>query len=238
MASHALPAERVDQLMSPSVVTVAPDLPLTEVAALLVRHGISGLPVVVDGKVLGVVSEADILAKEQGDDGREEDRFLAWLLGRDIDRLREKMAARTAGEAMSSPAITIESRRSPASAAALMLERGVKRLPVTHHGTLVGILTRADLVRAFARSDDAIAEDIRTGVLMHAFSLSSTEVEVEVSKGDVTLRGTVESAAVCDALVGAVRRVPGVIAVTSELRPRTDTRSEADHWLGGRRELR
>src|SRR5262245_20404128 len=238
MASQALPAERVDQLMSPSVVTVAPDLPLTEVAALLVRHGISGLPVVVDGKVLGVVSEADILAKEQGDDGREEDRFLAWLLGRDIDRLREKMAARTAGEAMSSPAITIESWRSPASAAALMLEHGIKRLPVTHHGRLVGILTRADLVRAFARSDEAVAEDIRTGVLKHAFWLSPTEVEVEVSKGDVTLRGTVESAAVRDALVGAVRRVPGVIAVTSELRPRTDTRSEADHWLGERRELR
>lgn len=232
------PAERVEQLMSSGVVTVTPETPLTEVAALLVRHRISGVPVVVDEEVVGVVSEADILAKERGEQTREEDRFLAWLLRRDTDQLREKIAARTAGEAMSTPAITIEFWRSPSSAAALMLARGVKRLPVMRHGRLVGILTRADLVRAFARSDEAIAEDIRSGVMLHAFWMTPNEVDVEVAGGEVTLRGVVDSEAVRDALVGAVRRVPGVVAVTLQLTVRPDARSTTYHWLGERREPR
>ena len=232
------PAERVEQLMSSTVVTVTPETPLSDVAALLVRHGISGMPVVVDEQVVGVVSEADILAKERGEQTREEDRFLAWLLRHDTDQLREKIAARTAGEAMSTPAITIEFWRSPSSAAALMLARGVKRLPVTRHGRLVGIVTRGDLVRAFARSDDAIAEDIRTGVILHAFWMTPNDVDVEVEGGEVTLRGVVESEAVRDALLGAVRRVPGVVAVTPQLTLRPDVRSTTYHWLGERRKPR
>jgi CBS domain-containing protein len=235
-SQHDLPAERIEQLMSSPVVTVTPDLPLTDVAALLVRHGISGVPVVMDDDLLGVVSEADILTKERGEQSREQDRFLAWLLRRDTDQLREKIAARTAGEAMSTPAISIEFWRSPSAAAALMLARGVKRLPVTHHGKLVGILTRADLVRAFARSDEAIAEDIRQGVILHAFWLTPNEVAVEVTAGEVTLRGAVESEAVRDALVGAVGRVPGVVTVGSELTLRPDARRTTHHWLGERRD--
>jgi CBS domain-containing protein len=231
------PAERVEQLMTSTVVTVTPDMPLPEVAALLVRHRISGVPVVVDEEVVGVVSEADILAKERGEQTREEDRFLAWLLRHDTDKLREKMAARTAGEAMSTPAITIDFWRSPSSAAALMLARGVKRLPVTRHGRLVGIVTRGDLVRAFARSDEAIAEDIRTGVILHAFWMTPNDVDVAVEGGEVTLRGVVESEAVRDALVGAVRRVAGVVAVIPELTLRPDARSTTYHWLGERRDL-
>jgi CBS domain-containing protein len=235
-SSLDLPAERVEQLMTSTVVTVAPDLPLPEVAALLVRHRISGVPVVVDEEVVGVVSEADILAKERGEQTREEDRFLAWLLRHDTDKLREKMAARTAGEAMSTPAITIDFWRSPSSAAALMLARGVKRLPVTQHGRLVGIVTRGDLVRAFARSDEAIAEDIRTGVILHAFWMTPNDVDVAVEGGEVTLRGVVESEAVRHALVGAVRRVAGVVAVIPELTLRPDARTTTYHWLGERRE--
>jgi CBS domain-containing protein len=230
-------AGRVEQLMSSKVATVTPETPLTDVAALLVRHRISGVPVVVDEQIVGVVSEADILAKERGAHTREEDRFLAWLLHRDTDQLREKIAARTAGEAMSTPAITIEFWRSPASAAALMLARGVKRLPVTRHGRLVGIVTRGDLVRAFARADEAIAEDIRTGVILHAFWMTPSEIDVAVEGGEVTLRGFVDSEAVRDALVGAVRRVPGVVAVSPQLTLRPDTRSTTYHWLGERREL-
>jgi CBS domain-containing protein len=236
-STRDLPAERIEQLMSSPVVTVDPDLPLPEVAALLVRHRVSGVPVVRDGDVLGVVSEADILTKERGEQSREQDRFLAWLLRDDTDRLREKMAARTAAEAMSSPPITIEFWRSPSAAAALMLARGVKRLPVMRHGQLVGIVSRADLVRAFARSDEAIAQDIRQGVLLHAFWMSPSEVDVGVAAGEVTLRGVAESEAVRDALVEAVRRVPGVVAVVSELSVRPDDRRTTYQWLGERSEL-
>jgi CBS domain-containing protein len=137
---------------------------------------------------------------------------------------------------MSTPAITIDFWRSPSSAAALMLARGVKRLPVTQHGRLVGIVTRGDLVRAFARSDEAIAEDIRTGVILHAFWMTPNDVDVAVEGGEVTLRGVVESEAVRHALVGAVRRVAGVVAVIPELTLRPDARTTTYHWLGERRE--
>ena len=119
-----------------------------------------------------------------------------------------------------------------------MLARGVKRLPVTHDGRLVGIVSRGDLVRAFARSDEAIAQDIRTGVILHAFWMTPNDVDVAVEGGEVTLRGVVDSEAVRDALVGAVRRVPGVVVVSPELTLRPDARSTTYHRLGERREPR
>jgi CBS domain-containing protein len=139
----------VEQLMTAPVVTVPPNRSLKEVALLLVEHRISGVPVVEDGTVLGVVSEGDIVAKERGATTPAPDGLLAWLFGND-EEITAKLAARTAADAMSSPTVTIESWRSAATAAALMTDRGVNRLPVVDRGRLVGIVTRADLVRAFA----------------------------------------------------------------------------------------
>jgi CBS domain-containing protein len=139
----------VEQLMTAPVVTVPANRSLKEVALLLVEHRISGVPVVEDGTVLGVVSEGDIVAKERGATTPAPDGLLAWLFGND-EEITAKLAARTAADAMSSPTVTIETWRSAATAAALMTDRGVNRLPVVDRGRLVGIVTRADLVRAFA----------------------------------------------------------------------------------------
>src|SRR5581483_6940637 len=153
----------VEHLMTRDVVTVSPETPLKEVAAILADRGISGLPVCgAGGEVLGVVSEADILHKERGlPRGRAS--VFDWLFARS-DEDANKLAARTAGEAMTAPAITIDAGRPVAEAAALMLDRGINRLPVVHAGELVGIVTRADLVRAFRRSDEEIAREIRQDV--------------------------------------------------------------------------
>ena len=151
---HDPSAMRVENVMTADVATVTPSTSLKDVATLLVERDISGVPVVDDaGELLGVVSERDLLAKQRSDVGRA-DGLLGWFLGEDVDA--EKHWARTAGEAMTQPAITIEKWRSTAAAAGLMAEYGLKRLPVVHKGELVGIVTRSDLVRAFARSDAEI----------------------------------------------------------------------------------
>lgn len=209
-------AARVEQLMTTEVATVSPDLPLKEVAVLLTERRISGVPVVSDGKVLGVVSEGDILRKERGVVPHP-DGLLGWIFGDDDERLA-KLAARTAGEAMTAPAVTIEPWRTPASAAALMIERDVKRLLVVRDDELVGIVTRADLVRAFARSDAAIERDIREEVLRRSFWISPDALDVDVRGGEVKLSGELESETALQSLPHAVERVAGVVSVRSQLR--------------------
>jgi CBS domain-containing protein len=211
---HEPSAMRVEHVMTRDVVTVSPSMSLREVAGVLVEHGISGVPVTRDGEVVGIVSERDVLAKERSDLSKP-DGLLGWFLGEDPDA--EKHWARTAGDAMTAPAVTIEPWRSTASAAGIMAERGLKRLAVVHEGELVGIITRADLVRAFARPDAEIERDIHEQVLLRAFWLPPGAIAVEVRNGDVSLTGEVDSAAVHAALPVEIARVPGVVSVDSRV---------------------
>lgn len=213
---------RVEQLMTRRVVTVPPEMPLKEVAALLVEHRISGVPVFRDGELVGVVSEGDILAKERGPAPPAADGLLSWLFIDSGEEIRSKLAARTAAEAMSSPVITIEPWRSASEAAARMFDLGVNRLPVLEKGDLVGIVSRADLVRAFMRGDAEIERDIREEVILHLFWISPGEIDVEVRDGEVTLTGTVETPLLAELLPPEVQRIPGVVSVRSELSARPE----------------
>lgn len=214
---------KVKDLMTRDVATVPPEALLKDVAVILVARGISGLPVTdVSGDVLGVVSEADFLVKERGEIPRG-GRLRSWLTG-ESGETREKLTARTAGEAMTSPAVTIEASRTVAQAAALMIERGVNRLPVLDGRRLVGIVTRADLVRAFARRDEEIAREIEEEVLLRTFGIAPENLSVVVEGGEVALGGEVETDYVRESLVAFVARVPGVIAVRSRLTVREDSR--------------
>jgi len=210
-------ATRVEQLMTTRVVSVPPEMPLKGVAALLAEHRISGVPVVQAGEVLGVVSEGDILAKERGPAAAPAEGMLSWILGDGGEEIRAKLEARTAGEAMNTPAVTIEPWRSASAAASLMIERAVNRLPVVKAGKLVGIVSRADLVRAFARPDAEIEHDIRREVMLHSLWMSPSEIDVEVRGGEVTLRGEVETELLAELLPQEIQRVPGVIGIHSEL---------------------
>jgi CBS domain-containing protein len=154
---------KVRDVMTRNVVTVEEDTPLKDVAELLLEHDISGVPVVYDGRVVGVVSETDILYKERGAEG-ERRGPIAWLLDEPRPENGQKLAARTAGEAMTSPPVTIRPDRSVAQAASMMLEHRVNRLPVIADGHLVGLVTRSDLVRAFTRPDPEIERSIREDV--------------------------------------------------------------------------
>ena len=204
--------------MTGSVLSVKPDASLREAASVLVEHGISGVPVVTgDGEVVGVLSEADVVMKASGETGR--GGFLAWLFDPDI--AIEKVTAQTAGEAMSSPAITIAPSRGVHEAARLMIDEGINRLPVVEDGKLVGILTRADIVRAFSRDDSQLATEIQDDILRRTFWAEPGSVTVAVADGRVTLKGEVETETDMEMLPLFVSRVPGVVSVDAELSARS-----------------
>lgn len=209
----------VRDVMTTPVYTVTATTPLKEVARLLVTHRISGVPVVDDqGRVLGVVSEADFLLKEGGHDVSRRRRFRR-ILGEDHAKVaREaKIGAITAGEAMTAPAATVEADRTMTAAATVMVERDINRLPVVDDGRLVGIISRADLVRAFVRTDEQLAEAIRHDVLLRVLWLDPALFEVAVRDGVATVSGRVEHRSTAEMLERAIRTVPGIVDVRCQV---------------------
>lgn len=209
---------KVQDVMTSEVVTVRPDTPLKEVARILAERRISGVPVVTEeGEVVGVVSEGDILFKERGPSERK--GILAWLLDPYGMEGQLKLEARTAAEAMTAPARTIAPWRSVSAAAAEMLEEGVNRLPVVDdEGRLVGIVTRADLVRAFVRPDEEIEREIREHVLRQALWLRDPDaVTVAVEGGKVSLGGSVDTRTDAELVSAFAARIPGVVEVESSI---------------------
>jgi len=204
--------------MTRELMTVRSETPLKEAAAILAREKISGLPVVdADDHVVGVLSEGDVLFKEMGRVGKK--GLLERWLDLPLADTGAKIEARTVGEAMSAPAVTIGPKRPLAEAASTMIEQGVKRLPVVDaEGMLVGIVTRADLVRAFVRSDEEIAQEIRDDVIRRTLWIAPETVEVAVERGEVRLTGEVETKADAELIPAFVQRVPGVVSVLSKLR--------------------
>jgi CBS domain-containing protein len=208
---------KVLEVMTTDVATTGPDALLKEAAVELVRREISGMPVVDDDRhVLGVVSETDILAKEG--DARRGGGFLQWLVDPGDPWITARFDAVTVRDAMSTPARTITPDRPVTEAATIMLDEDVNRLPVVDaDGALVGLVSRGDLVRAFARSDDEIRREIEEDVIRKVMWLNPESFEVTVNNGIVTLEGEVASAAEAELLPTFTRKVPGVVDVSSSL---------------------
>ena len=207
---------KVKDVMTSDVVSVRPETSLKEVARLLVERKISGVPVVAeDGTVVGVVSEGDILFKERGPS--EPKRMLSWFLEPYELEAQRKFNARTAAEAMTAPARTIPRWHSVSGAAAQMIESGVNRLPVVdNRGKLVGIVTRADLVRAFVRPDAEIEREIREDFLVETLWLRVPDrVAVSVEGGKVTLGGSVDTRSEAELISALAAKIPGVVEVES-----------------------
>jgi len=200
---------KVRELMTKPPVCVAPDLPLREVAQVLVQQRISGVPVVSDGRIVGVVSQSDIVRKECGASSEPERRRHG--------RQPAVVEATTAGEAMTSPAITIEDWVSAHYAAWLMSTHRINRLPVIHRDRLVGVISCADLVRHFTRSDAEIEGEVRKAV---DDLLAPSLLDVEVDHGRVTLDGELDDELGLAAVPRTAARVPGVVAVDSHLHVR------------------
>lgn len=193
---------RVEEVMTKQVVAVAPELPLKHLARVLLANDISGVPVVSDGRVVGVASESDLVRYEAALPRASRTRFLR----RKVDRARDGLCV---ADVMSSPAVTIEPWMSVGAAAVTLLANDVNRLPVVQRGRMVGIVARADLVRAFARSDKEIQREIVDEVLEAL--VPADYVGVKVHHGAVELEP--EAGVDAEALARDVRRVPGVVRV-------------------------
>jgi CBS domain-containing protein len=199
----------VGDVMTRDVIGVAPGDSLKEAGRLLVEHRVSGLPVVDGwGHVVGVLSEADLLPKDvvPFPNGRGLGPHDGW----------QKLEAVVVGEAMSSPALTIEEDRPVAAAARMLIEEGVKRLPVVRDGRLVGIVSRHDLIRAFVRTDDEVAVDTRNEAT-RLLGSDANSVTAAVDDGVVTLDGRVDNRPDAEILELVVSRIPGVVAVHSHV---------------------
>ena len=199
------------------LVTVSPEMTLKAVAELMLERRVSGVPVVdADGHVVGVISEADVVRAETGGTGGEGMVARA----RAVADAAVLSIPRTAEAAMTAPAVTISPDASVMEAAHKIAERGVNRLPVVDEdGRLVGIIARADVLRAFARADEEIAEAVRREV-QGSLGPASESVQVAVADGEVVLTGEVDTDTNAKLAAFFATRVPGVVAVRSELQAR------------------
>jgi CBS-domain-containing membrane protein len=210
---------RVQDIMTRSVISVRPDTALREIARLLDEHRISGVPVVDErGALLGVVSEADFLVEAQG--GTSVHRSpIARLFGRagDVGSPGHRHFASTASELMTSPVITVGPEVLIADAAAVMTKHRINRLPVIDDGRLIGIVTRADLVRSYVRTDEQLADSIREDVLVRTLWLDPETFEVTVVDGVATISGEVDRRSSAEMIGRTAVLVPGVRDVISHV---------------------
>ena len=202
----------VKDVMTTRVIWVRQQASFKEMAAALRDNRVSAFPVVDDDhKVIGVVSEADLLTKEALDG--EPSVFDSILHHRD----QEKAKGVTAGDLMTRPAVTTIPEDTIEHAAKLMYSRHLKRLPVVDAaGHLVGIVSRADVLSVFDRPDDEICKDINQ-LILDEFLSDPADFTVAVAAGVVTLTGHPETAEVGHEIVDRIRHVPGAVAVRDHL---------------------
>ena len=204
----------VKEIMTTQVVAVKLGASFKEMAAALRENRISAFPVVDDdGRVIGVVSEADLLAKEVLN-ADHAGTIIAMLHRRE----QGKADGLTARDLMTHPAVTVTPDDSVEQAARLMYTLQVKRLPVIDHdGRLVGIVSRTDVLAVYDRPDDEIRQEIIDNVIVLGFLRDPDQFTVEVQAGVVTLTGDPESASLGQDLVRKIRHVQGVVAVRDRL---------------------
>ncbi|MFJ5117184.1 CBS domain-containing protein [Kitasatospora sp. NPDC088548] len=185
----------VGEVMTHAVVAVGRDATFREVLDTLQRWKVSAVPVLAgDGRVIGVVSEADLLTTR--------------------DREPERGTAFTAGQMMSEPAVTVHADSPTAEAARAMARGHLKRLPVVDdEGFLIGIVSRSDLLKIHLRTDEELADQVKLEILAVLHPEQASAVGVRAVEGRIVLTGTLPDASVLPLLERLVRAVPGVVDV-------------------------
>jgi CBS domain-containing protein len=209
---------RVLDVMTTEVFTADPFDGFKEVAERLYQTGVSALPVVdEDRRVLGVVSEGDLLVKEGG-------KHKGSLLHpKKARKLTGKAEAIVAAQAMTEPAVTITADATVAEAARVMHKGGLKRLPVVDSdGRLLGIVSRHDVIKVFIRTDESIRDEVIEGVLGRDLMIDTLGVVVEVESGIVTIAGEVERRTEIPIITFLTSAMDGVVAVNNALTHRWD----------------
>ncbi|MEV6587450.1 CBS domain-containing protein [Streptomyces acidicola] len=212
----------VSDVMTHTVAAIGREATFKEIVQMMRDWRVSALPVLEgEGRVVGVVSEADLLPKEEFRDSdldlpryrpRPAGQTPAGRLRRPADL--EKAGAVTAGELMTSPALTVHADATLAQAARTMAHAGVKRLPVVDDvGMLQGVVSRGDLLKVFLRDGEEIAEEVRREVVAYLFPTPASAVRVTVKDGVVRLSGRVRDPSLVPVAARLVRAVEGVVDV-------------------------
>jgi len=204
----------VKDVMTTHVVAVRKDAPFKDMAARLREHRVSAFPVLDDDdKVIGVVSEADLLTKEAlefAGSGK-----VASMLRH---REQAKAAGLTAADLMTTPPVTIGPNEFVSHAARLMYSRHVKRLPVVDdNGRLIGIVSRADVLSVYSRTDADIRHEIVEKVILDTLLTDPARFTITIKEGIVTVEGMPETASVGHDMIEEIRHVEGVVAVRDRL---------------------
>jgi CBS domain-containing protein len=208
----------VNDVMTPNVMTVKPDTSFEVIAAALRTHRVSAFPVLnEDSRVIGVVSESDLLAKLAL--GLQDDAVVPGMITGILRRQQlQKARAVTATELMTSPAYTVLPEDTVETAARIMYLRNVKRLPVVDSsGRLAGIVSRTDVLAVYSRTDADIAEEIRTSIPSFEVPANPGTFDVSVMAGVATLVGRPQTREQGHAIIGRARQVQGVVAVRDRL---------------------
>lgn len=220
---------KVRDIMSTKVVTVSPSTSVRDIAGLMVERHVSGLPVLNDnGTLVGMVSEGDLLRRPEIGTQKHRRRWVSFFSGVD-EQAREftKSHALRAGDVMTEQVIHVSEETPLGEVVGLMEKHNIKRLPVLSDGKLVGIVSRADLLRALAARQadplpppakcDATIRAAMNDVLKNEEWAMSAMVNVIVSEGVVHLWGVIDSGDQRQALRVAAENIPGVTAVEEHL---------------------
>lgn len=224
-------SRKVKDVMTTNVAYVSKDTPYKELVQLLADRRVSAVPVVDDKRhVIGIVSEADLLLKQQ----HSANHFQRFLLEGKRRRLeRAKAQGATADELMTRPVVTVPPDTSVAEAARLLRKHLVKRLPVVDPlGRLVGIISRADVLKVFLRPDAEIRREILDEVILGELLMGPSRFQVGVDDGVVTLQGRCERRNLIPVLVRAVQSVEGVVRVENRLGYDSDEESSPLAMVG------
>ena len=212
---------RVSDVMTAPVITAPERTPVRELVGIMSTHNVSAVPIVGDDhRVVGLVSQADLLPKVAAT-GMTGARAARWGTA-------AKASAFSARDLMSAPALSISADASLSTAAKKMQATKVKRLLVTgDSGQLLGIVSRADLLRPYTRPDTAIRQDVIDHVLRRVLWIDTSQVQVNVDAGVVTLTGAVGRRTTAAIAARLAARVPGVVAVINQVRDSFDDTSLA-----------
>ncbi len=211
----------VKDVMTTHVVAVRQNASFKDMAARLREHRVSAFPVLDDeNRVVGVVSEADLLTKEAL-----EYSYQGRVSGILHHREQTKAAGVTAADLMTKPPVTIGPNEPVSHAARLMYSRHVKRLPVVDDdGRLIGIVSRADVLSVYSRPDADIKHDIVEGVIIGTLLTDPARFTIAVKDGIVTVEGIPENASVGRDMIEEIRHVEGVVTVRDRLNYPPDVR--------------
>jgi CBS-domain-containing membrane protein len=204
----------VKDVMSTHVIAVRQIASYKEMAAMLHSQRLSAFPVIDDdNKVIGVVSETDLLTKEAL-----EGSVPRTVQGLTRQRVRSQVNGVTAADLMTQPAVTIGPDETVTSAARLMYNRRVKRLPVVNDdGKLIGIVTRSDVLTVYGKPDSQIQGEISKDLILGTFRCDPARFTVTVKDGIATIEGTPEATQVGLDIIDAARHMEGVVAVRDRL---------------------